>query len=122
MELEGTIWTGTPVYESRGVVVRIHWTPNSRQTPLSGLLGLLLFPLTVLFGVIVFLVTLPVIVVLFFWSRHKLKRFMKGMQQEAGKPKDSRYVDSYVVESVDTPEDSERLLSDGNSEGTADRN
>lgn len=79
------------------------------NAPGAGLLGLLMLPVMLLIGAVAFVISLPVIVVLYFYSRHKLKKFFRAFQgeQETEEPTShtgAKRVETVVVETVQTDE------------------
>ena len=79
----------------------------------SGIVGLLLLPFILLIGAVVFVLAAPVLIVLFFWMRYKLKRFFSALGNREDEVQESSCVDSYVVETTECTNEPERLLSDG---------
>ncbi len=79
----------------------------------SGIVGLLLFPFILLIGVVAFVLAAPVLIVMFFWMRHKLKRFFSALGGREDEVQESFCVDSYVVETPEYTDEPGRLLSDG---------
>ena len=79
----------------------------------SGIVALLMLPFVLLIGAVAFVLAAPVLIVMFFWMRYKLKRFFSALGNQEDEGQESSCVDSYVVETAECTDEPERLLSDG---------
>ncbi len=89
------------------------YIPMRRNYRPSGIVGLLLLPFMLLIGLVTVILAAPVLIVMFFWMRHKLKRFLSALGDRKDEGQESPCVDSYVVETSEYTNEPECLLSDG---------
>jgi Ni/Fe-hydrogenase subunit HybB-like protein len=99
------------VDETRLTVAMYFQKPAGRGSQPTWL-SVLLAPVFMLAAVVAFIVALPFVLVVFLWSRYKMKKFMRTMHEQ-GEMYESQgeVIDSYTVE-VETIDDDGRRLSD----------
>ncbi len=91
-------------------IVRFYWIQSPRRHTGSGLLGLLFLPVILLLGAVAFVLALPVAVVLYFWSRHTFKKFLRTFQGPGETATGAKHVPSVVVETLETEQEADRQL------------
>jgi len=89
-------------------IVRFYWIQSPRRHTGSGLLGLLFLPVILLLGAVAFVLALPV--VLYFWSRHTFKKFLRTFQGPGETATGAKRVPSVVVETLETQPPTEKQL------------